>query len=277
VSDFEQHSAGREARRATSGRFWTPGGRQPVPAPARGFDDEDVTGRQVGAVTRGQGLHAAISPLDPVAADSARETSGHTVGRHPAVAGQDADGDRFPEAEPPYGTVTAVPAARAAAASSDGELLHEHRMAPLQDLRVGQPGVGHVGLHHGHPVESVARAGAGGDRLVVLVAFVAEGDVVHRARALGLDAHGGVQGPGDRLGGLHVPGDDGRRRDGGEHRALGDDDLQRAQAAVVEGDVVGHEGPEDVEHGRCHHGGGRVEVGGQLGGGAGEVQRRAAP
>ena len=42
----------------------------------------------------------------------------------------------------------------------DRELLDEHREPPLEHLGIGQPGVGHVGLHHGRAGEPVARARA---------------------------------------------------------------------------------------------------------------------
>ena len=75
----------------------------------------------------------------------------------------------FAERDPADGAVAAVPSAGAAAAAADAELLDEHGIAPFEDFRVGEPGVGHVGLHRGRAVESRSRARAGGDGLVVLV------------------------------------------------------------------------------------------------------------
>src|SRR5690606_31945705 len=148
--------------------------------------------------------------------------------------------------------------------------------SPLEHLGVGQARVGHVGLHDGGAGEAVAGPRSGGDGLVVLVAGVAEGDVVHGAGALRLDAERRVEGAGDGLGGLDVARDDGGGRFGGQHGPGRHDDRQGPQAPVVEGDVVGDEGAEDVQDGRVDDGERGVEVGGQLGGRAGEVDGRGA-
>src|ERR1044072_1665387 len=133
-----------------------------------------------------------------------------------------------------------------------------------------------MGLYGVGAVEAVARARAAGHGLVVLDAVVAEGDVVHRAGALGLDAERRVEGAGDGLGGLDVPGDRGGRVHRRQHRALGDADLQRLQAAAVERDVLGDQGAEDVQYGRHHHRAGRIGVARRLRRRTGEVQDRAA-
>ena len=82
------------------------------------------------------------------------------------------------------GVTTKVPAALAAAAARavpDPEAFEPHREAPLEHLGIGQPGVRHVRLHHVGAVEVRAGAGAPCDGLIVLVALVAEGEVVHGA------------------------------------------------------------------------------------------------
>ncbi|SGG46396.1 Uncharacterised protein [Mycobacterium tuberculosis] len=111
---------------------------------------------------------------------------------------------------------------------------------------------------------------------VVLVPLVAERDVVHRPGSLGLHTQLGEQRAGDRLRGFDVASDHRGGMGWCEHRAFGDDDTQRAQATVVERDVVGDQGPEHVEHRRIHHRGRCVEVGVQLSRGSGEVDGRAA-
>ena len=216
-------------------------------------------------VTRPSGV------LDPVPAERARLAAGQAEGGDAAVAGERGHGHRLTEAEPADAAVAAAPAARAAAARPDPVRLEQHRVAPLQHLGVGEPGVGHLGLHHVGAVEAVARARPAGHRLVVLVPVVAERHVVHRPRPLGHHAEGGVERPGDDLGGLHVA----RRHRGRvlrrEHRARRDDHVQRVQAARVERDVVVDQGAEHVQHGRHGHAGRRVEVAGQLRRGPGEV------
>ncbi len=144
----------------------------------------------------------------------------------------------------------------AARAGADRVALQPHREAELEHLGVGQARVGHVGLHDAVPskpptrpsASNAAGARAAGDRLVVLVARVAEGEVVHRALAGRHHAERAVERVGDAGRGLDVAGDHRRRRPRVEHRALGDDHLQRLQAAGVERDVVVDQGAEHVEH-----------------------------
>ena len=178
--------------------------------------------------------------------------------------------------DPTDGAVTAAPATGATAAAPDGELPQQHRETPFEHFGIGEPRVRHVRLHDGRPVEPVAGPGAGPHGFVVLVPLVAEGDVVHRPGSLGLHTQRGEQRAGDRLRGLDVAGDNRGRVGRREHRPVRDDDLQRAQATVVERDVVGDQGPEHVEHRRDRHRRRCVEVRVQLGRGSGEVDRRAA-
>ena len=124
------------------------------------------------------------------------------------------------------------------------------------------------------PSKSGPAPGAAAERLVVLVALVAEGEVVHRPLRGGDDAQGAEKRVGDRLRGLDVAGRDGRRRTRVEHRARRDDDVQRLEAAGVERDVGVDERAEDVEDGGRAHRGRRVEVVGALRRRAGEVDRR---
>src|SRR3546814_7022774 len=59
-----------------------------------------------------------------------------------------------------------------------------------------------------------------------------------------------VERVGDALGDLGVAGDDRVRILGADHRARGNDQLQRLQAALVQRDLILHQGAEDVEHRR---------------------------
>ena len=132
-------------------------------------------------------------------------------GRDATTAGEDGGGHRLQEAQPADDAVTAAPATGAAAAPADAELLHPHREAPLQDLRIGESGVGHVGVYRGGPVETRTRPGAAADGLVILMALVAEGQVVHGALGGGQQAEGTVEGIDQALGGLDVAGNHRRR------------------------------------------------------------------
>ena len=75
---------------------------------------------------------------------------------------------------------------------------------------------------------------------------------------------------------LDVAGDDGGRIVRLQHRAFGDDDVDRPQAAGVHRDVVVDHDAEHVEHGGARHRLGRVEVGRLLRRGAGEIDGRLA-
>ena len=115
------------------------------------------------------------------------------------------------------------------------------------------------------------------DRLVVLIAVVAEGEVVHRALRRSERSQRPEQAVGDGLRGLDIARHHRRRIARREHRAFGNDDVDRPQAAGVHGDVALDHDAEAVEHGGAGHRLGRVEVGRLLGRRAGEVDRRLAP
>src|SRR3546814_14784550 len=83
--------------------------------------------------------------------------------------------------------------------------------------------------------------------LVVLVAVVAVDEVVHGALGRGQHAERAVKCIGDALRDLGVAGDDGGRVLRADHRTLGNDELQRLQAALVQRDLVFHQGAEDIE------------------------------
>ena len=80
------------------------------------------------------------------------------------------------------------------------------------------------------------------------------------------------RGVGDRLRCLHVPRHHRRRPRRVQHATLGNDHLQRLQAAVVQRDVVVHHEPEHVQHRRHAHRRRRVEIAVELIGRAGEIE-----
>ncbi len=128
------------------------------------------------------------------------------------------------------------------------------------------------------PSKSRPGAGAAGDRLIILVPVVAEGEVVHRALRRRHHPHGAIERVGDALRGLDIAGDHRRRIGRPQHAALGNDDVQRLQAAGIHRDLVVDHGAEDIEHRRLGHRRRRVEVVRPLRRGAGEVdlaRRRA--
>ena len=126
-------------------------------------------------------------------------------------------------------------------------------------------------VHGAAAVPVRAGPGAAAERLVVLVAVVAEGEVVHRALARRGRAERAEQRGRHRLRGLHVAGRHGGGARGRQHASRRDDDVDGLQAAVVERDVRVDQRAEDVEHRRRRHRLGRVEVVAALRRGAGEV------
>src|SRR5690606_36546399 len=115
-----------------------------------------------------------------------------------------------------HSAVASAPAPAAAAAAADRETVDAHRVAPFQHLGVGQPGVGHVGLHASGAVETAriacsalqyAGTRASGYGFVVLVTLVAEGEVVHRSLRSTHHPERAVQRIGDALRGFDVAGD----------------------------------------------------------------------
>src|ERR1700682_6353056 len=109
------------------------------------------------------------------------------------MVGEHGRGHSLEKPNAPLSAVAAMMPAGAAASAAHPECLKSHRKTPFENLWIGEPRVGHVRLHHAGAVEIGSRARAAGDRLVVLVGFVAEGEVVHRALRRGERAEGTVE------------------------------------------------------------------------------------
>jgi hypothetical protein len=133
-----------------------------------------------------------------------------------------------------------------------------------------------VGLDRARSVEIGARACAARDRLIILIARIAEGEIVHRALARRERAAGGEQGVGDHLAGLDVAGDDRGGESGIQHRAFGHSKVDRPKATVVHRDRIVDEGAEDVERGGATDRIRRVEIVRLLIAGSGEIDDRRA-
>jgi len=97
------------------------------------------------------------------------------------VIGEDAGRHRLAEFDLAHEPVAATMSASPARAGAQREFTQQHREARLEHLRVGEPRIGHVRLHAARAVVVGAGARAAGDGLVVLVAVVAEREVVHRS------------------------------------------------------------------------------------------------
>src|SRR5215469_6986956 len=118
-----------------------------------------------------------------------------------------------------------------------------------------------------------SRASANG--FVILVLPVAEREVVHGALRIRQDSQRGIECIGNDLTGLHVTGDNGSRRPGIQQASIWNVYLDRAQAAVIEGDFLINQCPKYIKHGRPADRGGCVEIGGQLPARAGEIDTSA--
>ena len=210
----------------------------------------------------------------------------HAKGRmHPPV-GQHAGRHRFQKPHPPHPPVTACPATLAPRAAPNRVTLQTHRKAKLQDFRVGQARIGHVGLHHRRTrkpagglalrIPSHARPGATRDGFVILVGGVAESEVVHGGLAARHHAQSAKQRVRDATRRFHIA----RHHRGGglgiEHAAFGNDHLQGFEATGVQRNVIVHQSSEHIQHRRHADGLGRIEVIALLRAGAGEIDHRRA-
>ena len=104
---------------------------------------------------------AAVGPADARRAEGARLAAFEAVRRHRAVRGEDGAVHLLEEADRALGAAAGRPLALAAGAFADVEILEEHREAELEDLRIGQARVGHVGVDAVGAVEAGAVVEAG--------------------------------------------------------------------------------------------------------------------
>src|SRR5690606_10814456 len=145
------------------------------------LDHEDIVDVHLPLVAARELLDAAVGAKDVVPPALPVTATGEAVGWHAPVAGKDRCRHRLQEPDLSDHAVAAAPLALAAAAPPDLEAVEADGKAPLQHLRVGEARVGHVNVHGAGAMEPVASAGATADRLVILIALVAEGEVVDRA------------------------------------------------------------------------------------------------
>src|SRR5262245_17137972 len=140
----------------------------------RRADDDRLAGIDDGRVGTLQRLQLAVLAPHRVLADLACLPAGETERAHAAVARQDGAIHLLQETDGAANAVPRVPFAPSARTFADVEVLEQHGIAELQHFRVGEPGVGHVGVHGVGAGEARARRRARADGLVVLVLGVAE-------------------------------------------------------------------------------------------------------
>src|SRR5215470_8133962 len=173
---------------------------RPTIAPAAGrLDDEHIVALHLDLEGCAIFLPPAPAPLDPVPADRARLAARGTERRHAPMLREHHGRHRLEESHTALSAVAAAMPSGTTAAAADAVLLEPHGEAPFEHLRVRQPRIGHVRLHDAGSVEIGPRAGSAGNCLVILVAGVAEGEVVHRALRSSEHSERAVQRIGDRL------------------------------------------------------------------------------
>src|SRR5215472_3508712 len=99
--------------------------------------------------------------------------AGHAVGSDAPVTGKRGHRHRLGEPELAPSPGSPMPASGPAASAPDLVPLKPDGIAPLKHLRIGEPGVRHVGLHRVRAVEAVPGARTARYRLVVLVTGIA--------------------------------------------------------------------------------------------------------
>ena len=164
--------------------------------------------------------------------------------------------------------------ARAAGIGADGEFFQQHRITRFQNLRIGEARIGHMRVHRRHAVEIASRARAAADGFIILMARIAEGEIVHRALARGEHAQASEQRIHHRLARLHIARGHGGGRIGIEQRAAGHHDLDRLEATGIHRNVAFDKATEDIKHRRLGHRSRRVEIVVLLRRGAGEIHAR---
>ena len=86
--------------------------------------------------------------MQRVAAQGARLAAGQTIGRiRSAARGDQRHVERLEKLDPPHDAVAARLCAGSARAAADRKFPQPHRIAALEDFRIGEPGVGHVRMH----------------------------------------------------------------------------------------------------------------------------------
>src|SRR5204862_6017593 len=148
-------------------------------AATRCQDGELIAGAHLEARGGAERLHRTVGAPDERLAALARLSPEEPEGGDAAVIREQRSRESSPELEPPHDAIAAAVPAGAARAAADRELAHQHRERALQDLRIGQPRVGHVGLYGVAAVEVRSRSRAARAGLVVLQPLVAEGQAVH--------------------------------------------------------------------------------------------------
>ena len=200
--------------------------------------DQAVAGGDLGAVDGAEGFARPVGANDVLGAALSGLAAGHAVGARSAVLAENGQGHGLEERDLADRAVTAAVLPGTAGAPSDGEAVETHGVTLLQDLGVGDPGIGHVRVHGIGSVEAGPRPAAAADGLVVAEPVRAEERVVHRALAARAHAKRSKQRVDDPLGRLDVAAAHGRRQAGvigelGVQHATGNPDVDGPHDALI--------------------------------------------
>src|SRR5690606_25536326 len=110
------------------------------------------------------------------------------------------------------------------------EFFKQNRKAPLQYFGVGQARIRHMGLHGVGAIKIETSTGASGDGFVILIALIAEGEIVHRALCGRHRAESSEESICHGLARLDISSDHGSGIFWCEHAAFGDDDFYGLEA-----------------------------------------------
>ncbi len=105
--------------------------------------------------------------------------------RHTTSPGQHRNRQRLQEHQFPHNAVPAALQSRTARTTTHRESLHPDRRTGLQDFRIGDARIGHVGVDRGRTGRIHRGAPAPADGLVVPEAGIAEQHIVHGSLRIG--------------------------------------------------------------------------------------------
>src|SRR5262249_29549336 len=153
----------------------------PVAAGRGRLNHDRFAGVDDGCVAALQPFHAAVLPAHGILADLTRLDAGQAERAHGVAPRENRAFHFFEEADGAADAVAGFPFAAPARTLADVKILEQHRIAELEHLRIGEARVGHVRVDGIGAVEAGSGRRAGADRLVILMARIAEVEIVHRA------------------------------------------------------------------------------------------------
>src|SRR5262249_36517538 len=146
-----------------SASSWFPRPGVPVGAGGRRLDDDCLAGFKRGRVAALKFFHPAVLAPYCILADLAGLAAGKPEWAHPAMAGKDRAFHPLEETDGTAYAVARVPSPASARVFADVEVFEQHRIAEFQNLGIGEPRIGHVGVHRVGAGKARASRRAGAD------------------------------------------------------------------------------------------------------------------